>query len=195
MDIKCVCVFAGSSAGARTVYRDAAQALGRSLAQRDVGLVYGGAGVGLMGAVADAVLAGHGRVTGVIPEALVAKEVAHAGLTELRVVRSMHQRKAIMAELADGFIALPGGLGTFEELFEVLTWAQLGLHRKPCALLNVEGFFAPLLALIAHAIEERFIRPEHASMVLVSPSPDGLLDMLAAYQPPMADKWIDRASV
>jgi uncharacterized protein (TIGR00730 family) len=146
-----------------------------------------------MGAVADASLAARGHVTGVIPEALVAKEVAHNGLSELRVVGSMHERKTIMADLADGFIALPGGWGTLEEFFEVLTWAQLGLHHKPCGLLNVEGYFDRLLSFMGHAVDEGFLKREYGAMVSVSSSPGALLDMLVAYDPPAVDKWIERA--
>jgi uncharacterized protein (TIGR00730 family) len=175
-----VCVFAGSSAGARPEYRDAALDLGRALASRGVGLVYGGARVGLMGIVADAVLDAGGEVTGVIPAAMVAKEIAHDGVTELRVVASMHERKATMAGLADAFVALPGGWGTWEELFEMVTWAQLGLHRKPCGLLNARGYFDPLLSFIAHAVEEGFVRREHARTLVVSGAAVPLLDALAA---------------
>jgi len=166
--------------------------MGRALARRGLGLVYGGGCVGLMGVLADAVLAEGGEAIGVIPEAMVAKELAHHGLTELRVVRSMHQRKALMAELADAFVALPGGLGTLEEFCEMLTWAQLGLHGKPCGLLNVEDYYAALLRLLDHAQAETFLRPEHRSMILVADQPDPLLDMLAAYRPPQGEKWIDR---
>ncbi len=157
-------------------------------------LVYGGARVGLMGALADAVLSAQGHVTGVIPEALVVKEVAHSGLSDLRVVASMHERKAVMADLADGFIALPGGWGTLEEFFEVLTWGQLGLHQKPCGLLNVRGFFDGLLSFIDHSIDEGFVRRENRSMVLVASSPDALLELLEQFVPPVVEKWIDRAS-
>ena len=150
--------------------------------------------VGLMGAVADAVLASGGQVTGVIPAALVAKEIAHNGLTELRVVASMHERKATMADLSDAFIALPGGWGTWEEFFEVLTWGQLGLHRKPCGLLNVQGYFDPLLAFVKHSFDEGFVRREYGSMISVSDSPEGLLDRLARYDAPSIEKWIDRTS-
>ncbi len=190
-----VCVFCGSSAGARPEYEAAARGLGRILAERGVGLVYGGASVGLMGAVADSALAAGGEVVGVMPRALVEKEVAHAGLPDLRVVGTMHERKALMAELSDAFVALPGGLGTFEELFEVWTWAQLGLHRKPVALLDVAGFYAPLAAFLDRAAAERFVRPEHRGMLLVGDDAAGLLDRLAAYQPPAVDKWIRRAEV
>jgi uncharacterized protein (TIGR00730 family) len=189
-----ICVFAGSSPGARPEYAIAAQELGRALVARRIGVVYGGARVGLMGAVADAVLAGGGPVTGVIPEGLVTKEIAHDGLTELRVVSSMHERKAMMNDLADGFIALPGGWGTLEEFFEVLTWAQLGLHRKPCGLLNAHGYFDQLLSFIDHSVEERFVPRPHRSMVLVASSPDDLLRQFDAYVPPVVEKWIDQAA-
>jgi hypothetical protein len=192
--MKRICVFAGSNLGVRDEYSAVAQELGRALAQREVGLIYGGARVGLMGAMANAVLVAGGHVTGVIPEALVAKEVAHAGLSELRVVSSMHERKAMMADLADGFIALPGGWGTLEEFFEVLTWAQLGLHHKPCGLLNVESYFDRLLSFMAHAIDEGFLKREYGAMVAVSSSPAALLDMLAAYRAPAVEKWIERAA-
>lgn len=185
-------MFAGSSPGARPAYRTAAAALGSALASRGIGLVYGGARVGLMGAVADAALAADGSVIGVIPETLVAKEIAHTGLSELRVVRSMHERKALMADLADAFIALPGGWGTVEELFEILTWSQLGLHRKPAGLLNVAGYFDPLLAFVDHSAREGFVRPEQRSMIAVADSPDGLFDAFASYTPPVVEKWIDR---
>ena len=191
--MKSVCVFAGSSAGSRSEYRQQATELGRLLAARGIGLVYGGARVGLM-VVADAVLASGGQVTGVIPAALVAKEIAHNGLTELRVVASMHERKATMADFSDAFIALPGGWGTWEEFFEVLTWGQLGLHRKPCGLLNVQGYFDPLLAFVKHSFDEGFVRREYGSMISVSDSPEGLLDRLARYDAPSIEKWIDRTS-
>ena len=187
-----LCVFAGSSPGAHGDYRATAERLGRSLARRGIGLVYGGARVGLMGQLADAVLAHDGQVTGVIPDSLMTKEIAHDGLTALHVVSSMHARKALMADLSAGFIALPGGWGTLEELFEVLTWAQLGLHRKPCGLLNVRGFYDRLLAFIDHSIEQRFVRPEYRAMMQVAETPDALLDLFAAYVPPAVPKWIDR---
>ena len=189
-----VCVFTGSNSGARAEYRDAAGALGRLLAERRIGVVYGDARVGLMGTLADAALAAGGEVVGVIPAALVAKEVAHTGLTDLRVVNSMHERKALMSDLADAFVALPGGWGTLEEFFEVLTWAQLGLHRKPCGLLNVHGYFDRLLAFLAHTIDEGFVRPEHASAIVVADGAAALLDRLATAAPPLVDKWLDRAS-
>lgn len=189
-----VCVFAGSSPGSRPEYRTAAEGLGRELAARNIDLVYGGARLGLMGAVADAVLAAGGNVTGVIPGALAEKEVAHSGLSDLRVVSSMHERKALMAELADGFVALPGGWGTLDEFFEILTWAQLGIHRKPCGLLNVAGYFDGLLAFLEHSHVEGFVRREYQSMITVAESPGALLERLAAYRPPLVEKWIDLAS-
>jgi uncharacterized protein (TIGR00730 family) len=187
-----VCIFCGSSKGARDVYVAAARAMGEALARRHIGLVFGGGRIGLMGVVADTVLAAGGEVIGVIPEAMVAKELAHNGVGDLRVVSSMHQRKALMAELADAFVALPGGYGTFEEFCEVVTWAQLGYHRKPCALLNVEGFYDPLLALFDHAVAEGFVRPAHRALVLEERDPERLLDRLAAFQAPPMEKWIKR---
>ena len=189
-----VCVFAGSSSGAHAEYTEAARQLGYTLGARGIGVVYGGACVGLMGVMADAALAAGTDVTGVIPSALVAKEIAHRGLTDLRVVASMHERKALMAELSDAFIALPGGWGTLDELFEVLTWGQLGLHRKPCGLLNALGYFDRLLSFLDHTVEQGFVRREYRSMIAVSPSPAALLDTLASYRPPQVEKWIDRAS-
>ena len=189
--MKRICVFAGSNSGSKVEYLAAARELGQALVRHEVGLVYGGARLGLMGAVADAVLTAGGHVTGVIPEALVAKEVAHEGLPDLRVVASMHERKAMMADLADGFVALPGGWGTLEELFEVLTWAQLGLHQKPCGLLNVRGFFDGLLSFLDHAIEERFVRRECRSMVIVSSSPESLLERFRQHIPLVVPKWIE----
>jgi uncharacterized protein (TIGR00730 family) len=192
--MKRVCVFAGSSAGVRVDYQDAARALGRALAHRGIGLVYGGARVGLMGIVADAVLAAGGEAIGVIPAALVAREIAHEGLTELRIVSSMHERKALMADLSDAFVAVPGGWGTLEEFFEVLTWAQLGLHRKPCGLLNVLGYFDGLLSFLEHSVAEGFLRREYEAMIAVSSSPTALLEQLASRKAPAVEKWIDRAS-
>ncbi|MGV3723906.1 MAG: TIGR00730 family Rossman fold protein [Actinomycetota bacterium] len=187
-----VCVFCGSSRGGRTEYEAAARQVGALLAERGIGLVYGGGAVGLMGAVADAALAAGGEVIGVIPEALLEWEVAHQGLADLRVVRSMHERKALMADLSDAFIALPGGFGTFEELCEVLTWSQLGIHAKPVGVLNVAGYFDPLLALFDHAVEERFVRPMHRSLVLQETDPSRLLELLASFEAAPLDKWIDR---
>ena len=191
--MKRICVFAGSSSGARDEYAAAAKELGRALARAQLGVVYGGARVGLMGALADAALSGGGHVIGVIPEALVAKEVAHRALSELRVVKSMHERKAMMADLADGFVALPGGWGTVEEFFEILTWGQLGFHRKPCGLLNIHGYFDHLLSFVDHGFDEGFVRREQRSMVLVSESPNELLEAMADYKAPVVEKWIERA--
>lgn len=188
--MKRACVFCGSSHGSRPEYSAAAEELVRALARRGLGLVFGGGGIGLMDVIANAALEQGIEVIGVIPEALVAKELAHRGIADMRVVRSMHERKAVMAELSDAFVALPGGFGTLEELFEVLTWSQLGLHRKPSGLLNVAGYFDPLLAFFDHALAERFLRPKHRAMVLVDSDPDGLLDRLAAFQPPKLEKWI-----
>jgi uncharacterized protein (TIGR00730 family) len=186
-----ICVFSGSSHGYAPEYRAAAQALGGLLARNSIELVYGGAAVGLMGAIADATLAEGGRVTGVIPQALVDREVAHRGLTDLHVVNSMHERKSLMADLADGFIALPGGIGTLEELFEVWTWAQLGSHTKPCALLNVLGFYDRLLEFLDRVVEQGFLKPVHREMVLVEKKPAPLLRAIAQYRAPIETKWIE----
>lgn len=189
-----ICVFAGSSFGGDPAYRRTAVALADALADHDIELVYGGGCVGLMGVLADAMLARGGRVIGVIPETLMVREVGHRGLTELKVVDSMHERKATMAALSDGFIALPGGYGTLEELFEVLTWAQLGLHGHPCGLLNVAGYFDALLAFLEHARAEAFVRAEHATMLLVDGDPHRLLDRFAAYRAPVVQKWLQRGA-
>ena len=188
-----LCVFCGSSSGRDPVYVETARLLGETLARNGIELVYGGASVGLMGAVANAVLAEGGRVTGVMPQALVHKEIAHTGLSDLRVVGSMHERKALMAELSDGFIALPGGLGTFEELFEVWTWAQLGYHKKPCALLNVAGFYDRLADFLDNVVERGFVKPVHRAMLIVKDEPSALVDAIRSYKPPKVEKWI-RAS-
>jgi uncharacterized protein (TIGR00730 family) len=192
--VKRVCVFCGSSPGARPAFMAAATVLGAELARRGLGLVYGGASVGLMGGIADAALQAGGHVTGIIPSSLVKKELAHVGVSDLRVVRTMHERKALMADLSDAFVALPGGIGTLEETFEILTWAQLGLHRKPCGFLDVEGYYQPLLSFLEHGIEARFIRTEHRSLFLVEQDPLVMIDRLAAYRPPNVEKWIDRDS-
>ncbi len=193
--MKRICVFCGSNAGHDARYRAEAEALGRLLASRGIELVYGGGNVGLMGALADACLAADGTVIGVIPEALFGKEVAgrhvdHRALTRLEVVDSMHTRKARMAELADGFIALPGGFGTFEEFCEILTWGQLGFHVKPMGLLNVAGFYDPLLALFDHAVHEGFLRPQNRTMALADTDIGRLLDAMAAYRPEPVSKWL-----
>jgi hypothetical protein len=187
-----ICVFTGSRPGARDAYGEAARNLGRTLVRRGIGLVYGGGNVGLMGELADAALAEGGEVIGVIPESLVRKEVAHGGLSQLRVVRSMHERKAQMADLADGFIALPGGMGTLEELFEILTWAQLGLHGKPCGLLDVGGYFERLLAFLDHAVSEDFLRSEHRSILAYAEDADSLLAAFERHRATPLEKWIDR---
>jgi hypothetical protein len=192
--LRTVCVFCGSSPGAHPAYVEAARALGGLLAASGRRLVYGGGRVGLMGAVADAALAGGGQVVGVIPQALVAREVAHEGLTELRVVRSMHERKATMAELSDGFVVLPGGLGTLEELFEVWTWGQLGLHAKPYGLLDVAGFYAPLLAFLDHQVDQRFVRAEHRALLHVDADAARLLERMATHEVPALPRWIDRGA-
>jgi uncharacterized protein (TIGR00730 family) len=188
-----LCVFCGSNPGASTAYAEAAAHLGRTLAGRGLNLVYGGGRVGLMGVVADAALAAGGTVTGVIPEALATRELAHAALSDLQVVGSMHERKARMSELSDGFIALPGGIGTLEEWFEVWTWSQLGFQPKPCGLLNVAGYYDHLLAFLDHMTAERFLTDVHREMVVVDDDPERLLDRLAAWQPPRVRKWIDAA--
>ena len=179
-----VCVFCGSSSGAESSYVEAAQTVGRTLAEAGHGVVYGGAGRGLMGVVADAALEAGARVVGVLPEQLFLREVAHPGLTELVVVRSMHERKAEMAERADAFLALPGGLGTLDETFEILTWAQLGIHGKPVGLLNVQGYFDGLLAFLDHAVAQRFVRPRDRGLLLVETEVEALLEAFAAWTPP-----------
>jgi uncharacterized protein (TIGR00730 family) len=190
--VKRLCVFCGSSAGTRPEYADAARDLAAELARRRLGLVYGGGSVGIMGILADAALAAGVEVIGVIPRPLASRELAHAGLTELRLVESMHERKATMAALADGFAALPGGLGTLEEVFEVLTWSQLGIHRKPVGLVNVEGYWDGLLTLLRHAVEEGFIRSEYAALLLVDSTPAALLGRFLAWRPPVAPPiWLD----
>lgn len=190
--MKRICVYCGSNPGKSAEFLASARTLAGELVQRDIGLVYGGASVGLMGEIADTVLAGGGEVIGVIPQALVDKEVSHAGLTELKIVNSMHERKEIMADLSDGFIALPGGLGTIEEIFEVLTWAQLGFHHKPCALLNVKGYYNQLTQFLNHAAAEGFIADTHREMLLVGEHPHSLLEVMATYKAPAVDKWIGR---
>jgi len=190
-----VCVFCGSSPGARPEYADAARALGSVLADAGLGLVYGGGSVGLMGVLADRVLELGGDVIGVIPQALMDLDVGHRGLPDLRIVNSMHERKALMADLADAFVMLPGGLGTLDETFEILTWAQLGLHGKPCGLLNVSGYFDALLAFLDGAVCERFLRPEHRALLPVANTAPELLQQLMVFEPPAIEKWIDRNPV
>ena len=185
-----ICVYCGSNPGRSPEYLEAAATLGRELVARNLGLVYGGASVGLMGAIADAVLDGGGQVTGVIPLALAKKELAHESLTELFVVNSMHERKAKMAELSSGFIAMPGGWGTIEEIFEALTWAQLGLHEKPCGLLNIAGYYDHLDAFMSHAMNQLFVREAYRPMVMIENRAAVLLDRFDTYQPPQVKKWI-----
>jgi uncharacterized protein (TIGR00730 family) len=190
--MKKVCVYCGSSPGRQPAYLESARSLGVELARRGIGLVYGGASIGMMGEIADAVLRHGGEVTGIIPQALMDKEVSHHGLTELKVVKSMHERKATMADLSDGFIALPGGLGTVEELFEILTWSQLGFHAKPSGLLNVIGYYDLLSKFLNHSVEEKFVHELHRQLLIIEKQPEILLDAMEVYQAPKVDKWIGR---
>jgi uncharacterized protein (TIGR00730 family) len=194
-DIRRLAVFCGSNPGARSDYLKATKDFGALLAARGVGIVYGGSSVGLMAALADSALDDLGEVIGVIPRVLVEREVANTALTDLRIVDSMHQRKALMAELADGFVALPGGIGTLEEFFEVWTWGQLGMHAKPCGLLNVAGYFDPLLEFLDHAVEEKFVRDVHRAMVIVESDPAKLLERFDAYVPPRVVKWVNAGTI
>lgn len=187
-----VCVFCGSNFGRQPAYREAAAAFGSEIARRGLKLVYGGADVGLMGVVADAALAAGGEVVGVIPQALVEKEIAHAGLTRLETVASMHERKARMAELSDAFVALPGGPGTLEEIFEVWTWGQLGFHAKPVGFLNVAGYFDALSAFFDHAVAESFVQAPHRNMLMIHRDASEMLDALATYSAPAVEKWVGR---
>ena len=188
--MKSICVYCGSNPGKLPAYCEFAQQLGYEMAARGLGLVYGGASVGVMGAVADAVLERGGRAVGVIPHSLATKEVSHDRLDELIVVASMHERKAKMAELSDGFIALPGGWGTIEEIFEMLTWAQLGFHEKPCGLLNVASYYDHLFAFLEHAIDQQFVKEQYRPMIMMDESPAALLDRFASYRAPKVKKWI-----
>jgi len=191
--MKNICVYCGANPGRQEAYSGAARDLAKALVDRDLGLVYGGASVGIMGLIADAVLQLGGRVVGVMPEALVRKEIAHKRLTELHVTQSMHERKNLMAELSDGFIAMPGGIGTLEEIFEIWTWAQLGFHAKPCGLLNVVGYFDSLTTFLDHAVTEQFVKKPHRSMLIVDHEPEALLDRFARYEAPSVPKWVDKA--
>ena len=190
--IKRICVFCGSSSGSRPAYAAATTSLARHLAGAGIAIVYGGSNIGLMGLLADAALSAGGEVIGVIPRALQSKEIAHTGLSELRVVQSMHERKALMAELSDAFIALPGGFGTFDELCEILTWTQLGLQRGPCGILNVEGYYDHLLKMFDHAEAERFVKREHRRMVISDTRPESLVSRLLECKVPLVNKWIGR---
>jgi uncharacterized protein (TIGR00730 family) len=190
--LRSLCIFCGSSSGLKREYAAAAAAMGRLLAERGIRVVFGGGNVGLMGVLADAALAAGGEVVGVIPQMLVDKELAHRHVTDLRIVGSMHERKALMAELSDAFVALPGGLGTYEELCEVLTWAQLHIHHKPCGCLNVHGYFDPLARLLDHAVAEGFLRVEQRRLLVMAADPSDLLALLADQQPARETKWIGR---
>jgi uncharacterized protein (TIGR00730 family) len=188
--VKNICVYCGSSSGRLESYSDAARALATELVSRNIGLVYGGAGIGIMGTLADRVLELGGRAVGIIPKSLVRKEIVHYDLTELHVTQSMHERKSMMADLSDGFIALPGGIGTLEEIFEIWTWAQLGFHGKPCGLFNVEGYFNALIAFLDHSTSERFVKQAHRQMLIVESDPKVLLDRFSSYSPPVVKKWV-----
>jgi uncharacterized protein (TIGR00730 family) len=191
--LQSVCVFCGSSPGSDPAYVEAARSLGRTLAEANVRLVFGGGHVGLMGVVSNAVLEAGGEAIGVIPRFLVERELAHAGLSDLRIVGTMHERKAMMADLSEGFIALPGGTGTLEEFFEVLTWAQLGEHRKPCGILNVAGYYDPLISIFDHMMRKDFLSASNRSLVLVEAEPAALIKRFEKYEPPARTKWIDRS--
>jgi uncharacterized protein (TIGR00730 family) len=188
--VRRVCVFCGSSLGRDPRHADEARALARELVSRGIGLVFGGGSVGLMGVVADEVLAAGGAVTGVIPHGLAARELAHRGVVDMRIVPTMHARKALMADLADGFVALPGGIGTLEELFEIVTWSQLGIHRKPVGVLNVAGYYDPLVALLDHAVAGGFVPARSRDLVIVDEQPSRLLDRLSTHEPPPGPVWI-----
>jgi uncharacterized protein (TIGR00730 family) len=187
-----VCVYAGSNFGTDPKYADGARALAATLAERGIGVVYGGGNVGLMGVLADTAMAAGGEVIGVMPRALIEREIGHRGITELRMVESMHERKALMADLSDAFVAVPGGIGTLEELIEVLTWTQLGFHRKACGVLNVNSYYDALAAFLDHAVTEGFLSSEHRGVLTVASDPAELLDRLAAFEPPTVGKWLER---
>ena len=191
--MKRICVYCGSNPGRRPEYTAAAKALAKTLCENGLGLVYGGAKIGIMGAIADTMIEHGGEVIGVMPQSLVDREVAHPGLTRLEVVASMHDRKAMMAELSDGFIALPGGIGTLEEIFEVMTWAQLGFHKKPCALFNVEGYYDKMAAFLDHVVEEGFVKAEHRGILMNISEPAALIKTFKTYEAPVATtKWVGR---
>ena len=189
--IQSVCVFCGSNPGLSDSYREAAEQMGAEVARRNIRLIYGGGRTGLMGAMADAALANKGQITGVIPHDLMQREVGHTGLDDLRVVNSMHERKALMAELSDAYVAMPGGLGTLEELFDVWTWAQLGIHSKSIALLNVAGYYDPLLEFLEHAVAEQFVPASHCEMMIVESDVGKLIDQLGSHRSPPTGKWLD----
>jgi uncharacterized protein (TIGR00730 family) len=190
--MKSICVYCGSSTGASPVYTEAAKALANQLVANDIALVYGGGNVGLMGVIADEVMRLGGQATGVIPQALMNKEVGHTGLSKLHIVSNMHERKAMMADLSDGFIAMPGGVGTLEELFEVFTWAQLGFHTKPIGVLNVDGFYDSLIAFLNHTVQSRFLKAEHMAMLFNEAEPEKLVQRFRQYQPVLVDKWLKK---
>ena len=190
-----ICVYCGSNSGLGDAYVTAARDLAAALVDRKIGIVYGGAGIGVMGALADAAISAGGEVIGVIPRSIADRELAHTGISQLHVVETMHERKALMAELSDGFIALPGGIGTLEEFFEALTWAQLGIHNKQCGLLNVDGYFTSLLAFLDEAVERRFLPEAQRSMIIVERDPSALLDAFAWYKPPRVTKWLDEQQI
>jgi uncharacterized protein (TIGR00730 family) len=189
--VRRICVYAGSNPGSAPAYADATRALATEMAARGIGLVYGGGKVGLMGVLADAIIGAGGEAIGVMPQALIDREIGHPNLTELKVVHSMHERKALMAELADAFVAVPGGIGTLEELIEVYTWSQLGIHDKACGVLNVRGYYDDLAAFLDHAVREGFLRPQHRAVLTVAEDPGELLDALAAFVPPRVGKWLE----
>ena len=194
-EIKSLCVYCGSSPGATPVYAEAARGLAQAMVEQDIALVYGGGNVGLMGIIADEVLRLGGRATGVIPQALLQKELGHKGLTQLHIVKDMHERKAMMADLSDGFIAMPGGVGTLEELFEVFTWAQLGFHQKPIGLLNVDGFYDGLLHFIQHMVSQRFLKGEQAEILIAEAHGAELLQRFKSFVPHLVPKWLDRNTI
>ena len=193
--MKKICVYCGSSPGKLSEYIESAVLLADELVKRDMGLVYGGASVGIMGEVANAVLERGGEVIGIIPHSLAEKELSHTGLTQLNVVSSMHERKAMMAKKSDGFIALPGGIGTLEEIFEVLTWSQLGFHSKPCAVLNVQHYYDSLMLFLDHVVEQGFVKEAHRNMLLMENTPGKLLDAMASYKPPITPKWLGKNEI
>ena len=195
MDIRSICIYCGSNPGTRPEYIEQAQGFARMLARRGIRVVYGGASIGIMGAIADAALEEGGTVIGVIPQSLVDREVAHAGLTELIVTSSMHERKARMADLSDAFVALPGGIGTLEEIFEIWTWSQLGLHEKPCGLLNIGGYYDSLERFLDETVLNGFLGPQHRSMLLSAETGEGVLKAFEAYEPPTVVKWVEREDV
>jgi uncharacterized protein (TIGR00730 family) len=190
--MKSICVFCGSNPGTNPIYVATAKALGEELVRQDLSLVYGGASVGLMGTLADSVLKAGGQVFGVIPEMLQMKEIAHQRLTKLYVVASMHERKQMMFDLSDGFITLPGGLGSIEEMCEVLTWGQLGLHKKPCGFLNTNQFYSPMISQFERCVQEGMMKEQHREMIIVDPTPAGLIEKLRTYQPPDVEKWMNK---